>query len=85
MVNNQQKATLALASIQNQLGALTLLSILYNLVFKNKAPKPKQPALQHAPSALTSLYDAYKWFNRARNTQLKANSMQNRPSPRPGP
>lgn len=75
MVNNQQKETLALSSIQSQLGALSLLAILYNMVFKNKAPKPKQQHLQHAPSALMSLFDAYKWFERSRNTQLRAQNL----------
>ncbi len=86
LLENQRKETLALSSIQSQIGALSLLSILYNLVFKNKAPQPKQQALPHTPSVLTSLFDAYKWFDRAKNTQLKANGMISRPSsPRKSP
>lgn len=81
---NRQQEKLALSSIQAQIGALSLLGILYNLVFKNKAPKPQQRHLEHTPSVLTSLFDAYKWFERSKNTQIKANRM-NPPKPSIGP
>ena len=78
---NQQQETLALSSIQAQIGAISLLGVLYNLVFKNKAPKPQQKQMPHTSSALTSLFDAYKWFERSKNTQNKA-ILMNPPKPR---
>lgn len=73
-----QQGAKAYSSIKMQLGALTLLKVLYDLVFNPKKLTNNKPNPHFKPfKGFTTMFNAYKLFASAKKAQQVGNMVSN--------